>query len=73
MLRNRQHFGQAQGTPFTIPPLQELFDWNASTEAAEDLLEGKFHAVTTDEAQVYELLQVCAAVAPKDTVPAEFL
>lgn len=37
-LRNRQHFGQAQGTPFTTPPFQELFDWNASTEAAEALL-----------------------------------
>jgi hypothetical protein len=28
-LRNRLHFGQAQGTHFTVPPLSELIDWEA--------------------------------------------
>jgi hypothetical protein len=27
MLRNRLHFGQAQGTPFTVPPLSANLDW----------------------------------------------
>ena len=26
-LRNRRHFGQAQGTPFTTPPLSQDLDW----------------------------------------------
>ena len=28
LLRNQLHFGQAQGTPFTISPLNQDFDWN---------------------------------------------
>eukprot|EP00957_Ditylum_brightwellii_P069636 5288854-Ditylum_brightwellii.AAC.1 len=30
-LINRLHFGQAKGTPFTIPPLEEEFDWAANS------------------------------------------
>ena len=35
MLRNRLHFGQAEGTPFTRPPLQPDVDWSAMSVAAE--------------------------------------
>eukprot|EP00957_Ditylum_brightwellii_P204063 15337451-Ditylum_brightwellii.AAC.1 len=30
-LRNRLHFGQARGTPFTVPPLAMSFDWAANS------------------------------------------
>eukprot|EP00957_Ditylum_brightwellii_P015267 1150168-Ditylum_brightwellii.AAC.1 len=30
-LRSRLHFGQAKGTPFTIPLLEEEFDWAANS------------------------------------------
>lgn len=41
-LRNRLHFGQAKGTPFTIPPLEEEFDWAANSRYSEMVLEGTY-------------------------------
>jgi hypothetical protein len=38
--RNMKHFNQAHGTPFTIPPLDNL-DWEASSEEAKQLLKGE--------------------------------
>lgn len=38
--RNMKHFGQAHGTPFTTPPLDQL-DWEARNEAATRLLKGE--------------------------------
>ena len=35
--RNRRHFGQAQGTPFTIPPLSSHINWNADTDTAAEI------------------------------------
>jgi hypothetical protein len=35
--RNANHFGQAHGTPFTIPPLTGI-DWMATSEQASELL-----------------------------------
>jgi hypothetical protein len=37
--RNQNHFGQAHGTPFTVPPLDKL-DWGAQSSHAEQLLNG---------------------------------
>ena len=42
LLRNRQHFGQAQGTPLTIPPLSTELDWSASSLASELILQGHY-------------------------------
>jgi hypothetical protein len=38
--RNKSHFGQAHGTPFTMPPLNAL-DWGATNQKAESLLGGE--------------------------------
>jgi hypothetical protein len=38
--RNKNHFGQAHGTPFTMPPLNSL-DWGATNQKAESLLGGE--------------------------------
>jgi hypothetical protein len=37
--RNIQHFGQAQGSPFTIPPLNKL-KWQANSIEAKEIIEG---------------------------------
>eukprot|EP00957_Ditylum_brightwellii_P149069 11350747-Ditylum_brightwellii.AAC.1 len=34
-LWNRLHFGQAHGTPFTVPPLLVSFDWAANSITSE--------------------------------------
>ena len=41
-LRKRLHFGQAHGTPFTVPPLLVSFDWAANSITSELVLEGKY-------------------------------
>jgi hypothetical protein len=38
--RNRQHFGQAHGTPFTIPPLSEVLSFTGEGQVANDILSG---------------------------------
>eukprot|EP00957_Ditylum_brightwellii_P020034 1512408-Ditylum_brightwellii.AAC.1 len=38
-LHNRLHFGQAKGTSFTAPPLEEEFDWAANSWYSEMVLE----------------------------------
>ena len=40
--RNQLHFGQAAGTPFTIPPLNVLVDFCASTTTSELILRGNY-------------------------------
>ena len=41
-MRNLKHFGQAQGTPFTVPPLSQRFNWEANTAENELILQGDF-------------------------------
>jgi hypothetical protein len=38
--RNRKHFGQTEGSPFSIPPLAEKIDFMALTAACKLILEG---------------------------------
>jgi len=38
--RNKRHFSQAEGTPFTVSPLRELFGRKADTPDTSDLLAG---------------------------------
>lgn len=41
--RNRKHFGQAQGTPFTTPPLSEQLGYSsADSPFAEQILRGQY-------------------------------
>ena len=40
--RNRKHFGQAQGTPFTVPPLSQEINFEASTATSELILNGSY-------------------------------
>jgi hypothetical protein len=40
--RNRVHFGQAQGTPFTVPPLSKDLNFDGATSSADMILEGTY-------------------------------
>ena len=42
LARNRTHFGQAHGTPWTIPPLSEAIDFDAASATADLILEGDY-------------------------------
>jgi hypothetical protein len=70
MLRNRLHFGQAQGTPFTELPLQSDVDWLAQTPAAEQILQGKY-TTQLNTPQCVSFLQSCQATTTPDSIPCE--
>jgi hypothetical protein len=40
--RNRSHFSQAQGTPFTVPPLSEDLNFDGTTSSAEMIIDGTY-------------------------------
>jgi hypothetical protein len=40
--RNRVHFGQAQGSPFMVPPLSEDLNLDGATSSADMILEGTY-------------------------------
>ena len=50
LTRNRHHFGQAEGTPFTTPPLNADVGYKADGFAAELLLHGQIHYNEAHEA-----------------------
>jgi hypothetical protein len=67
MERNRRHFGQAHGTPFTIAPLADLINWQADTNAAELILKGEFSNDELDDVTQL-LLQHCEATTQLDSI-----
>jgi hypothetical protein len=54
LTRNRLHFGQAAGTPFTTPQFTRHIDWQASTDSAEVILHGDY--TTAELTDLQELL-----------------
>jgi hypothetical protein len=48
MLRNITHFGQAHGSPFTVPPLDEI-KWSADDTLSESLINGQVPAEIRSE------------------------
>eukprot|EP00957_Ditylum_brightwellii_P081846 6226173-Ditylum_brightwellii.AAC.1 len=41
-MQNKLHFGQAQGTPFTVPSLSVEVDWEVNSVMSELILEGNY-------------------------------
>jgi hypothetical protein len=67
-LRNQRHFGQAQGTPFTIiPPLSDNIDWAASSDASDAILEGHYDTRDLDPL-LQAVLQECQYKTPSDSI-----
>ena len=54
--RNREHFGQAHGTPFTIPPLSEHLGFTGYSAYGQQMLDGTYDA-TELESNVQLLIQ----------------
>ena len=50
-LQNQRHFGQAEGTPLTMPLMKKQFNWSASTVEAEMVLKGEYSDPELDEIQ----------------------
>jgi len=75
-LRNRKHFGQSQGTPFTLPPLSTHISWSADTPLSEDILQSTPHA--TEQLNTFDLppqcrslLDFCKMTSELDSLPYE--
>ena len=49
LARNQKHFGQADGTPFTVSPLNIAIDFRTSTETCDTILEGKYTNTELDD------------------------
>jgi hypothetical protein len=69
-LRNRGHFGQAQGTPFTELPLECHVNWTADTPTCEEILNGHHQIETIDAIpQCRSLLDSCKVATELDLLP----
>ena len=60
--RNRRHFGQAHGTPFTIPPLSDDLGFCADTSEVEALLDGTYDYNKVEDRATRLLLQNLIAI-----------
>ena len=61
--RNTKHFSQAHGTPFTVPPLSTDFDWAASSDSADLVLQGDYDTKSLPSIQ-QEFLSRCRLTIP---------
>ena len=74
MKQNQLHFGQSEheSTPFTTKTMRQKFDWNASTEEAEEVLKGTYD--NKEDAELTEIMKLvltnCVKISPlKNTNP----
>jgi hypothetical protein len=68
-IRNRSHFGQAQGTPFTESPFVESLDWQATSSLSDQILAGSTNITLTEVPQCQALLHACRAASELDLLP----
>ena len=71
MLRNRLHFGQAEGTPFTQHPLHKDVEWAATLLTSDLILQGEYRVQEFDTPQCKELLAACKAKTELNSIPHE--
>jgi hypothetical protein len=50
--RNQIHFGQAHGTPFTVPPLKNWLGYHGTSESADAVLRAKYHWTNMSNARM---------------------
>ena len=65
-VRNRLHFGQAHGTPFTIAPLSDEIPWDGDSSTVEDILQGQYIPSKDVQALCREVILACQQ---KDQTP----
>lgn len=66
--RNRKHFGQAHGMPFTVPPLSIQIDFQANTEACEMILDGTYMSTEVNELTTLVIAHL-ERLTPSDALP----
>ena len=63
--RNRKHFNQCAGTPFTVGKLRRI-KWAADSKLADDILEGQHHRkYTTHDRAIATVLNECKRLSPE--------
>ncbi|KAI2503122.1 hypothetical protein MHU86_11313 [Fragilaria crotonensis] len=70
--RNQRHFGQAHGTPFTIPPLTNDFGYCGDTASVQALLQGRYDSSqqTDESVRIFlDHLQHTADMATTENFP----
>ncbi len=69
--RNQQHFGQAQGSPFLVPPLIDQLGFCVDGTSADDILQGTYDATGLEEnvAFLIQHLQQSAEMAAIASYP----
>jgi hypothetical protein len=69
--RNRMHFGQAQGSPFTVAPLADQLGFCGDGNSSEDILQGEYDTTGLDDnvALLIQHLQQTAEMAALDSCP----
>jgi ribosomal silencing factor RsfS len=55
--RNRRHFGQAHGTPFTVDPLVGTFGYTGNTLASRQVLNGNFDLTSVEDPSAATILK----------------
>jgi ribonuclease HI len=68
--RNRRHFGQAAGSPFTVPPLSTQLGYDAQSDTAEQILQGEYRYDGNDP-NVHLLLQFLNCTADIEQLKVE--
>jgi hypothetical protein len=64
--RNIKHFGQAHGTPFTVPPLDKI-QWQADSIEAQEIINGSVPIEFLSENPYTE--RILQYIAKRDTLP----
>jgi hypothetical protein len=69
--RNRLHFGQAKGSPFTVPPLVNQLGFCGDGSSSEDILNGEYDVRGLNEhtALLIQHLKQSAEMAALETYP----
>ena len=61
--RNRQHFSQAQHTPFASEPLKTIFNWQGTSPATDDVLTGNFPSYeATNDGTLYDITSTATKI-----------
>jgi hypothetical protein len=68
--RNRKHFGQAKGTPPTLPPFSDHINWATSTRTAKLILEGDYSPPKLDSPLMQIIVGHMSATVELDKFPA---
>ena len=67
--RNRKHFGQAQGSPFTIDPLTEQFGYSGLTATANQVLDGTYIPADGTDESVQAILSHISTINQQASSP----